>query len=232
MRARTSFPILAALVLWASACGLAIGSADLDAVYCTAEGQRDRPTCNDGQICLQGVCTQCAPLEVCGNGLDDDCSGKSDDGCPPSKDASLDSADTSVGAGGTGGAGGSTAGGNGGAAGPDSSSGSGGAAGTAGSPQGGAAGVAGVAGASNGGASGQAGTAGTAGQAGGAGATGQGGAPACDPIGTDCVSWNSHCCDVCCSLAVGICKVSSGNPCQNGSDCCAGTCVQGKCYGI
>jgi hypothetical protein len=63
------------------ACGLVVGDADLGAVWCTEEGWVGHPACGENQLCARGVCTPCREIEVCDNGLDDDCFGGADNGC-------------------------------------------------------------------------------------------------------------------------------------------------------
>jgi hypothetical protein len=49
---------------------------------CTGGCASDRD-CAPSQLCIGAVCTGCAPMEVCGNGIDDDCDGIAEDACPP-----------------------------------------------------------------------------------------------------------------------------------------------------
>lgn len=134
----------------AAACSLTVGKADLDSVACTEDKAIGPPACDYGQLCLDGRCQKCAAVDLCGDGIDNDCTNGPDDGCAGSggdggasqggtghggqggKDASVDqSAGGSAGQGGAAGAAGS-AGGQGGASGGAGAN--GGSAGTAGEP--------------------------------------------------------------------------------------------------
>jgi hypothetical protein len=58
-------------------------AAQHDAAHDTVGTDALRDTAgSDVPLCL--VPDQCGPVEICGNGLDDDCNGVIDDGCPPS----------------------------------------------------------------------------------------------------------------------------------------------------
>jgi hypothetical protein len=68
------------------ALALAIGCslvvpAELDEIRCIEPGAIGLPACDPGHVCAQGICQRCAPAEICGDGLDNDCFGGPDDGC-------------------------------------------------------------------------------------------------------------------------------------------------------
>jgi hypothetical protein len=60
----------------------AIVPADVaDPLHCTEEGRVGPPACRAGQYCRASACTACLPGEICGDGIDDDCDGRVDQGC-------------------------------------------------------------------------------------------------------------------------------------------------------
>lgn len=69
-----------AAALLPTSCSLVVSS-ELSDVRCTAEGSVGPPACDVGQFCGAGSCVDCGSVEVCGDGLDDDCDGVADDGC-------------------------------------------------------------------------------------------------------------------------------------------------------
>ncbi len=54
---------------------------DLDVVRCEQEGMVGAPACPEGESCQGGVCTGCSTTDLCGDGIDNDCDGESDEGC-------------------------------------------------------------------------------------------------------------------------------------------------------
>jgi len=46
-----------------------------------AEGQIGAPACAAGFLCALGECTRCASHEQCGDRIDNDCNGLTDDDC-------------------------------------------------------------------------------------------------------------------------------------------------------
>jgi hypothetical protein len=140
---------LVVAITLAASCSLMI-PAELEEIRCTVEGAVGPPVCDPGYVCASGVCTRCAPSEICDDGFDNDCFGGVDNGCA---------------IGGNGGSGPDAAGGAGGSL-PDAS------AGGAGGSVGGAAGASGTGG--SGGAVGGAGGGGNGGVGGSSGAPGVG----------------------------------------------------------
>lgn len=243
--AAVALGIVGGLTLLAVGCSAMI-EAELTRVNCSWEGAIGPPACEPGQICRAGVCSGCAPKEVCGDSVDNDCNGAAEDGCDDG------------GLGGGAGTGGSPTGGGG---------------GTGGSLQGGG-GIAGSGGTTGGGGSGGTGATGATGGNGGAGGSGgtQAGAIG-SPCATD-DSCNSGlfcespavfgasssaqiCSRGCCSSedcgagseicypavhggsacvpsssvgrgAVGT--VPTGGACTNHSDCRSGLCDKNKCF--
>lgn len=59
-------------------------SDDLGLVRCTQEGQIGSPSCEAAQICAAGRCRACVEIDVCGDGIDNDCNHLVDDRCPSS----------------------------------------------------------------------------------------------------------------------------------------------------
>jgi len=68
------------LGLLTPACHLVVDS-DLGRIRCQQEGQIGPPACRDGESCQLGVCAQCQAEETCGDGLDNDCDGNTDEDC-------------------------------------------------------------------------------------------------------------------------------------------------------
>ena len=171
---RLRLPALGLLLVAAlgvgAGCSMLVES-ELTRVNCSWEGAIGPPACPPGQACRAGVCAPCGKTEICGNGVDDDCSGAADDNCG--------------GAGGTGGFG--ATGGVGGDMG-----GAPGGGGVAGSGTGGVGGSSGGSGGSTSG-GGSAGSGGSTGGSGGStgGAGGSGGTTA-GAIGATCAS-NAEC---------------------------------------
>lgn len=71
--------ILSALLL-VPACSLLVHD-ELGAVRCEAEGEIGPPACPLGHVCAWGRCRECQSVDVCGDGVDNDCSGEIDDAC-------------------------------------------------------------------------------------------------------------------------------------------------------
>jgi len=129
-----------------AACSLTVGKADLESVQCSEDQAIGPPACDNGQICVGGRCQRCAAVDLCGDGLDNDCLNGPDDGCSGSGNGGtsqggsageggglggqggLDASDDQS-AGGSSGQGGSSGGGQGGASGTGGDSGSAGAGG-------------------------------------------------------------------------------------------------------
>ncbi len=72
--------LLSSLALLASACSLLVHD-DLGQVRCEAEGVIGPPACPVGNVCGLGRCRECQPVDACGDGVDNDCSGEIDQGC-------------------------------------------------------------------------------------------------------------------------------------------------------
>jgi hypothetical protein len=90
--------LLSALAL-AAGCSVIVPS-ELDDVRCSDEGAIGPPACEPGQVCGAGRCVGCMASEACGDQVDNDCDGVTEDGCS-------DGGGATGGSGGTGGAGGS-----------------------------------------------------------------------------------------------------------------------------
>ncbi len=61
-------------------------SAELDVVRCEQEGMVGAPACPEGESCQGGVCTGCSTTDNCGDGIDNDCDGETDEGCEDAGD--------------------------------------------------------------------------------------------------------------------------------------------------
>jgi hypothetical protein len=216
-----------------SACALLVPE-ELGSITCRDEGAVGEPACARGDICQGGECRRCAPSETCGDGLDNDCNGAPDDGCPDALGGAAGAAGESgdSGAAGDAAAGMAGAGGKAGSAGKSGAAGKAGAGGKAGAAgKGGAGGAGGKGGTSSAGASGMAGAAGS-GAAGSAGAIAGAGGAAPLPDGAPCETDGACEADsVCSSLAqLGAVPVAAVSPdlrvcsraCRTSADC-AGT---------
>lgn len=62
------------------ACSLLIDS-ELERVHCTEENVIGPPACEPGQVCGAGLCTPCASVDACSDGVDNDCDERVDEGC-------------------------------------------------------------------------------------------------------------------------------------------------------
>ena len=203
MAARGWVPWVIALCGAVAACSLTVGKADLESVQCSEDQAIGPPACAAGQICLQGRCQRCAAVDLCGDGLDNDCRNGADDGCS-----------------GSGGSGGSSQGGNAGEGG-----GQGGQGGMDASPDqsnGGSSGQGGEGGSAHGGASGTGGDPGAGGTSTGGtgeGGSGTGGAPPLKFIGETC-GGNGECASGRCVADVGPAAGSAcTNLCCSSADC-------------
>lgn len=105
---------VASLVFLAAGCSLMVPDS-IDDLACAANGVVGPPACPDGQFCSNKVCKACHAADRCGDGIDDNCNGVIDDGCPTggsagdggtSGSSTGGSAGTSGGTAGTGGTGG------------------------------------------------------------------------------------------------------------------------------
>lgn len=63
------------------ACSLIVPS-EPEVIYCTDFGRVGPPACPPHFVCARGVCDACADKEACWDGVDNDCNGYVDDGCP------------------------------------------------------------------------------------------------------------------------------------------------------
>ncbi len=76
---------LCALELWlgalVSVACTSLVEQDLGELRCTDEGAVGEPACNSQQVCAGGRCRDCAAREVCGDRLDNDCDGRTDENC-------------------------------------------------------------------------------------------------------------------------------------------------------
>lgn len=86
-------PQLRSLVLLASIAGSVAGAGagcsvivpeEPEVIYCKESGAIGAPACPANFVCADGVCGACAEREACGDGVDNDCDGFIDDGCPRS----------------------------------------------------------------------------------------------------------------------------------------------------
>jgi Cys-rich repeat protein len=56
---------------------------DIVSVECSCASDADCAAMGGAGRCISGTCTLCSPIELCGDGIDDDCNGLVDDGCAP-----------------------------------------------------------------------------------------------------------------------------------------------------
>jgi hypothetical protein len=68
-------------VLALAGCSLWVSS-EPEQIGCVDEGKLGPPACDVGFICAHQSCVACGLRELCGDGVDNDCNGKIDDGCP------------------------------------------------------------------------------------------------------------------------------------------------------
>lgn len=68
------------LVLAPFGCSLLV-DAEVEDVQCEGEGSIGPPACDVGEICARNRCHDCLASDVCGDGIDNDCSGRVDEGC-------------------------------------------------------------------------------------------------------------------------------------------------------
>lgn len=74
--------LIASASLLACACSLLVRD-DLDGIRCEDEGVVGPPACPVGSVCGNGRCLDCQTVEVCDDGVDNDCSGQVDEPCGP-----------------------------------------------------------------------------------------------------------------------------------------------------
>ena len=77
---------LGALLLAVAGCSLLVDD-NVDEVRCRDEGVIGPPACDVGEVCASGRCRTCIATDVCGDGVDNDCTGLADEGCPAEGDA-------------------------------------------------------------------------------------------------------------------------------------------------
>jgi hypothetical protein len=75
-----AFALFVALIGCAARCSVLV-DADVSELRCSQEGMIGAPACDPGQLCSSGRCHACIALDVCGDGIDNDCDGRVDDGC-------------------------------------------------------------------------------------------------------------------------------------------------------
>ena len=68
--------------LGCAACSLIV-PAEPELIYCKDRGSIGAPACPAGFVCADGICDACSERDACGDGVDNDCDGSVDDGCPP-----------------------------------------------------------------------------------------------------------------------------------------------------
>jgi len=68
------------LLLAAVGCSLLVDD-NVEEVPCEGEGTIGPPACDLGEICAQRRCLTCLAVDVCGDAVDNDCSGEVDQGC-------------------------------------------------------------------------------------------------------------------------------------------------------
>jgi hypothetical protein len=64
----------------AAGCSLLVDE-NIDHVPCGSEGAIGPPACDVGEICVQKRCFECIATDVCGDGVDNDCTGTVDQDC-------------------------------------------------------------------------------------------------------------------------------------------------------
>ena len=79
-RAGSDMRSLVVLLAVAVGCTLLVDE-NIDDVRCATEGAIGPPACDVGQICAQGRCHACLATDVCGDSVDNDCTGEVDQGC-------------------------------------------------------------------------------------------------------------------------------------------------------
>lgn len=72
--------LVCSVALLTAACSFLVHD-ELGQVRCEAEGVIGPPACPLGNVCALGRCRECQAVDVCGDGVDNDCSGEIDQGC-------------------------------------------------------------------------------------------------------------------------------------------------------
>jgi len=79
---RSSSQVWFSLVaLGCAACSLIV-PAEPEVIYCKNRGSVGAPACPARFVCADGVCDACTDRDACGDAVDNDCDGVTDDGCP------------------------------------------------------------------------------------------------------------------------------------------------------
>lgn len=63
-------------------CSVMVPSTLDEGVRCNDDGTIGAPACAPAEVCAHGLCTACRTTEACADGVDNDCNGMIDDGCP------------------------------------------------------------------------------------------------------------------------------------------------------
>lgn len=74
----------AAFAVGMFSCSLTVSEFDPE-VRCAEEGVIGPPACEPAFVCGRGRCRACARVEACGDGVDNDCSGVTDEDCAGSE---------------------------------------------------------------------------------------------------------------------------------------------------
>lgn len=72
---------VAGAALGIASCSLWVPS-EPEQIGCVDEGKLGPPACDEGFLCAHQSCVACGSQELCNDGIDNDCNGKIDDGCP------------------------------------------------------------------------------------------------------------------------------------------------------
>jgi hypothetical protein len=95
-------------VLALASCSLWVSS-EPEQIGCVDEGKLGPPACEVGFICARQSCVACGSRELCNDGVDNDCNGKIDDGCPSVSAGGESAGESSVASGASGASGGGMA---------------------------------------------------------------------------------------------------------------------------
>lgn len=68
-------------VVWVVASCSLLVEEDLRQVRCTEDGRIGPPACDPGEVCGAGRCQLCIAHEICDDEVDNDCNGRTDEGC-------------------------------------------------------------------------------------------------------------------------------------------------------
>lgn len=83
--------LFAALLTSVAHCSVLVDD-ELSSLRCVQEGSLGQPACDPGELCAAGHCRACVAVDVCQDGVDNDCNGRIDDRCVASGGAGGDGA--------------------------------------------------------------------------------------------------------------------------------------------